>query len=105
MSCFSKKPLGIVAALFSGALMTGCGTTAGYFPPSTPSDGVTVTATDGHINILMLTPPDDLDRVVDKLKAQCPGGRLEGISVNHTRRYWYFFVEQHRLRATGVCIR
>jgi hypothetical protein len=96
-----KKFLGL--GLGCAMILSGCGTTHFVkFPDSSTNKGKRVTASLSHGNILGLTPPKDLDKLVRDLSEQCGNGRVEGISMTDSRSI-FLFLETIKIEAAGTC--
>ncbi len=90
-------------ALFAAAL-AGCAFVkqVGY-PDSTSNKGKKVEASITHFNIFFLVPPANTEKLMDDLSEQCGNGKVEGISFNHTGRFFYLFGELVTIEVAGRC--
>ena len=91
------------AGLGLSALIVGCGSTRAQFPDSSQNKGKRVSASLSHFNILFLAPPSGLDQLTHDLSEQCNNGKVEGITVTDTRRFFYFFGEMISIEVVGHC--
>jgi hypothetical protein len=93
--------MGISAA---AAILSGCAIVNNYQTPGEASKkGKKVTASISHFNILYLVPASNLDKLVDDLSEQCGDGKVVGINMTYTSRYFYIFGELSTFEVAGHC--
>ena len=46
---------------------------------------------------------DFIDGLTDRLKAQCPGGKVTGVYTKHETT-WYVLVQERHVRVSGFCV-
>ena len=46
---------------------------------------------------------DFVDGLTDRLKAQCPGGKVTGVYTKHETT-WYVIVQERHVRVSGYCV-
>jgi hypothetical protein len=101
MTNFKRTLIGSAFAL----ILCSCAASLGSFPPSAVHKGQVVSASLTHFSLFYLFPPRNLDRLTEKLAAQCPEGRVEGITVTQSQRFWHLIGGDYHFRAAGVCVR
>ncbi|HLP41335.1 MAG TPA: hypothetical protein VK465_07490 [Fibrobacteria bacterium] len=99
MSKFAR----ILAVTAVAALLSGCAVQNLKVPDVASKKGKKVTASLFHTSILWLTPASNLDRLVDDLSEQCGGGRVEGITLTETNRYWHILALTTTWEVAGYC--
>lgn len=97
------KSTRILAVTALAALLSGCATQSFKVPDFANKKGKKVTASLFHASIFWLTPASNLDKLVDDLSEQCGGGRVEGITLTQTNRYWHLFALTTTWEVAGYC--
>lgn len=97
------KSTRILAVTAIAALLSGCAVQNFKVPDVASKKGKKVTASLAHTSIFWLTPASNLDKLVDDLSEQCGGGRVEGISLTETNRFWHIFALTTTWEVAGYC--